>query len=184
MKRNLWQAIQAELSIWRIGALPGLLVIGLVVFLRLTGSLQPLEWWTLDYLLRSRPSELSDKRILIVGIDEQDIRNAKAYPIPDHQLAALLAKLQTHQPRAIGLDIIRDMAVEPGHAALSQQLSSSTNIIGIEKALPDDRGNIIQAPSALPPEQVGFADIIADQDGALRRSLLSTWTANGDYKFS
>lgn len=186
MKRShsqIWKQVQQEWIVWRVGALPGLVVVGLVVVLRLLGLLQPSEWWAFDYFLRLRPAEPTDDRILIVGIDEGDIRSVGAYPIPDAQLANLIEKLQTYQPRAIGLDIFRDLPVEPGHQQLTQRFQTSENVIGIEKALPDSRGETIQPPPSLPPSRVGFADLIFDDDAAVRRALIGTW-AGEQYEFS
>lgn len=179
----IWKRVQQELAVWRVGALPGLMVIGLIVFLRLLGFLQPAEWWALDHFLRVRPEEPIDKRILIVGIDEEDIHAIGTYPIPDAQLVQLIQKLQTYQPKAIGLDIIRDLPVEPGHQQLTQLFQTSKNIIGIETAVPDARGKLIQPPPNLPSTQVGFADLVRDSDGAVRRALIGT-LAEEDYKFS
>ena len=44
--------LQTELKIWRIAALPGLTVLIAITIARLTGSLQLLEWITLDCFLR------------------------------------------------------------------------------------------------------------------------------------
>ena len=166
-----------------LGLVTGLVVMGLLILLRLLGFLQPLEWGALDWFLRLRPAEPTDEKILIVGIDEADIDAIKTYPIPDAQIAALIKKLQLYRPRAIGLDIIRNLPVEPGHSQFTQVLQQYSNVFGIEKALPDDRGNTIKPPPALPPERVGFADLIYDSDKALRRALLGTPTDAG-YKFS
>lgn len=174
--------LKQELKVWRIGALPGLLVIGLVIVARFTGSLQNSEWFALDYLLRSRPSEPIDERILIVRIDELDIRRMKTYPVPDRNIANLIQTLQQHQPAVIGLDIFRDLAVEPGHLQLGNLLRSSPNVIGIERVLSGEAA--IAPPTALPSEQVGFADAVLDQDGFLRRSLLGLTTITEEFKFS
>jgi CHASE2 domain-containing sensor protein len=80
-----------------------------------------------------------DERIAIVGITEEDIQRAKTYPIPDREIADLLKRLQDYQPIAIGLDIVRDILVEPGHAELTSVFRSSKNAIGVEIALPDRR---------------------------------------------
>lgn len=174
-------ALQAVLQ---AGVLPGLLVIGLILSLRLLGLLQPLEWWALDYFLRLRPAEPTDDRILIIGIDEQDIQASNTYPIPDAKLAELIEKLQINQPRAIGIDIVRDQPVPPGHAQFTRVLQQYNNVFGIEKALPDAKGSTVKPPPGLPPERVGFADLVYDADGALRRALIGTATLAGDYKFS
>jgi CHASE2 domain-containing sensor protein len=175
MPRGIGKRIKEEIAIWRVGVLPGIAVIGLVILVRLLGSMQSLEWLAFDSFLRWRPRESIDKRIVIVGINEQDIRNVGTYPVPDKELAALLIKLQASQPRVIGLDIVRDLPVEPGHAELVKVFKENKNLIAIEKVLPDT----INPPKVLPPEQVGFSDQVTDADGKLRRSLLGVPTSQG-----
>ena len=68
----------------------GLTVLGLILLARWLGIFQGLELKTLDVLLRLRPAELTDERILIVGIDEADIQRLGTHPISDAALAALL----------------------------------------------------------------------------------------------
>ena len=94
---GFWKQIEQHSKIWRIGLLPGLVVIGLIAIARLTGSLQLLELTAFDSLLRSRPLEPPDTRVVIVGINEEDIRLVGKYPIPDHELA-LLATVATTLP--------------------------------------------------------------------------------------
>src|SRR4028118_106884 len=115
---GIWSKIRKEFTIWSVGVLPGIAAIGLVILVRLTGALQLIEWVTLDSFLRLRPSEPIDERVVIVGIDEEDIRHIRNYPIPDREIAKLLLTVQKYQPRVIGLDIVRDIPVEPGHAEL------------------------------------------------------------------
>ncbi|MEQ8755909.1 MAG: CHASE2 domain-containing protein [Coleofasciculus sp. G1-WW12-02] len=184
MRRNLWQKIKKEIAIWRGGALPGIVVTGLVILARLNGSLQSLEWITLDTFLRLRPPEPIDERVVLVGINEADIRDVGTYPIPDQEIARLLRTLQTDKPRAIGLDIVRDIPVNPGHDELVSVFKEFKTIIGIEKVLPVQIAPLqIDPPPELPPEQVGFSDTILDKDGNIRRSLLVTPTSPG-YQFS
>jgi CHASE2 domain-containing sensor protein len=159
-------------------------VVAFVMGLRLAGTLQRLEWSALDYLLGLRPPEPTDERILMVGIDETDIQQAGTYPIPDRDIAALLNVLQANQPAVIGLDIYRDLPVEPGHAELVQVFRQTQAVIGVEKVLPDRNGFTISPPPGLPPDQIGFADAILDRDGYLRRSLLGITTNQREYKFS
>lgn len=179
-----FSAIKTEIAIWRRGALPGLVVLLGVIIARLTGSFQFLELVTLDKFLRLRPPEPMDERIVIVGITEADIQRTQTYPIADRDIAALLERLQTDQPAAIGLDIVRDIPVEPGHAALASLFRRSQNVIGVEVALPDRSGFTVAPPPALPPEQVGFADTVLDADGYQRRSLLGAHNAQQEYRFS
>jgi CHASE2 domain-containing sensor protein/two-component sensor histidine kinase len=160
------------------------MVIALVILARVTGNLQSVEQWALDYGLRLRPPEPTDERILIVGINEKDIRTIGKYPIPDRNLAELLQALRQEQPTVIGLDIVRDLPVEPGHAELVRVFRETSTLIGVEKVLPDQSGFAIAPPPDLPLEQVGFGDAILDTDGYLRRSLLGTPDFQRQYKFS
>lgn len=181
-RQTIGKFVRREFGIWRVAALPGLIVVALVVVARLTGTLQRAEWFALDTLLRMRPAEITDERILIVGIGEEDLHQIRTYPVPDRQIAALIEKLQQHQPAVIGLDIFRDLPIEPGHADLVNVFQSSPNLLGIEKVVPDP--STVAPPPALPPDQVGFADAIVDSDGFLRRSLLGSSTQTGQYKLS
>ncbi|WP_414569451.1 CHASE2 domain-containing protein [Nostoc sp. CCY 9925] len=183
MQPGLWRRIKQEITIWRIGALPGVAVMALVILGRLAGAMQSLEWLTFDTFLRIRSEEPIDERILLVGINEDDVRIRKEYAlnsaISDRDLAQLLLKLQTYKARVIGLDIYRDLPVNPGHAELLTAFQSVQNLIAIEKVLPDQ----VPPPPTLSPAQLGFADQIIDSDGKLRRSLLST-PSSGGYKLS
>jgi CHASE2 domain-containing sensor protein len=180
MQRKIWNQIRKEFSIWRVGAFPGLLIIAFVVAARLTGSLQFLELITLDTLMRLRPPEPVDERIVLVGINEKDIQRLKDYPVTDEKIALLINKIQAYNPKVIGLDIIRDKPVNPGNSKLQKLLKENSNIIGIEKILPP---HPISAQEQLPQERIGFSDVISDIDGKTRRILLGTNTSQG-FKFS
>ena len=184
MKRDRWQAVKAGVTTWGRGSLPGLMVIVAVTIARLTGALQFLELVTFDRFLRLRPAEPMDERIVIVSITEEDIQRARTYPIPDREIADLLKRLQASQPTAIGLDIVRDIPVEPGNAELTSVFRSSKNTIGVEIALPDRSGFTVAPGPALRSEQVGFADAVLDADGYQRRSLLGAHNSKQEYRFS
>jgi CHASE2 domain-containing sensor protein len=171
--------IRKEFTIWPVGALPGLVAIGLVILVRLIGALQLIEWVTLDSFLRLRPSEPIDSRVVIVGIDEEDIRRIKDYPIPDREIAKLLLTLQKYQPRVIGLDIVRDIPVEPGHAELVAAFKDIKNLIAVEKVIPDP----IKPPPDLHPEQIGFVDYLSDEDGNVRRAILGAYRPEDDKQY-
>ena len=153
----------------------------LIVGLRLLGGFQFLEWKLLDTMLRLRVAEPIDSRITIVAINEADLQEIGVYPIPDGQLAELIQTLQRHQPRAIGLDIFRDLPVEPGHQLLAETFASSPEIVGIERRI---LSSPVAAAPALPDEQVGFVDVVLDSDGFLRRDLLGATDREGNYRFS
>jgi len=168
---NLWQRLSQ--GRWPRRVVPGGMVIALVILAKLMGLFQVLEWKVLDSFLRWRPAEPLDERILIVGITDDDIQQTGTYPIPDGTFAELLRILAAGEPRAIGLDIYRDIPVEPGHAALVKTFKTTPEIVGIEKISAPP----ILPPPALPPAQVGFVDLPLDQDGFVRRAYLGNWTA-------
>jgi CHASE2 domain-containing sensor protein len=179
MRRRIRQSIGRELRIWRSSALPGLMVLALILVARMAGSLQFFEWVALDYFLRLRPPEATDDRILIVGIDEQDIHTVTQHPVPDQVLAQLLQTLSASKPSVIGVDLFRDLPVGTGKAELTQVLKDNPNIVAIEQTLPDRHGYTVSAPKNLPPEQVGAADVLPDGDGNLRRVFVLATDAQG-----
>ncbi|MBD1855490.1 MULTISPECIES: sensor histidine kinase [Leptolyngbya] len=166
------QRLLNELKTWRSAAIPGLFVITLIILTRAFGGLQSLEWMAYDGLMRHRPSEAMDERVVVVAIDDEDINQIKTYPIPDQELAAAITKLQSYRPSAIGLDLFRDLPAEPGHQELLQVFQTYPNLFAIEQ-LPFDKTITIQAPKNVSPNQIGFANSMPlDQDGNVRRHIL------------
>ncbi|WP_017715158.1 CHASE2 domain-containing protein [Kamptonema formosum] len=172
LRQGIWE--------WRGILIAAPAAAGLTIALRLAGLLQLLEWAALDQFFRLRPPEPADARIVIVAIDEPDITKAGQWPIPDAVLAQLLEKLKQQQPRAIGLDVYRDLPVPPGHQELVKVFQSSPNIIGIEKVVGDIYGAAVSPPpELLRRNQVSAADLVLDADGKVRRGLLSVRAKNG-----
>jgi len=165
LRRKIWQ--------WRGVWIAATSVASIVIALRFTGLLQSWEWAALDQFFRWRPVEPIEKRILIVGITESDIRHVGQWPATDAVLAQLLEKLKHNHPRAIGLDIYRDLPVQPGTQALENVFKSTPNLIGIEKKVADSRSDAVAPPRMLSQlDQVGANDVVPDADGKIRRGLL------------
>ncbi|WP_373525971.1 CHASE2 domain-containing protein [Nostoc sp.] len=177
MRRRIWNRIRQEFGLWSLAAPPGIVVLVMVILIRIIGGMQYWEWMLLDTMLRLRPEEKLDERVVIVGIDEKDIELIRQYPVPDGTIAELLTKLETYKPRAIGLDIFKNVPVKPGEEKLAQVLQQNTNIIGIEKIL---RPGEISPHKSLSAEQVGFADLRHDKDSKNRRYLLFTPNPKND----
>ncbi|NJK57352.1 MAG: CHASE2 domain-containing protein [Pleurocapsa sp. SU_5_0] len=149
----------------------------IVIGLRFLGVLQGWELTAFDYLSQKLPSESGDRRILIIGADEQDIsRSQYGYPISDHTLSKLINKLQQHQPAVIGVDIFRDYPIPEHNSELTKHWQQS-NVVSI--CLGDNLNNSVAPPPTSPLEQVGFDNIYSDlqvtngQDDHVRRYLLS-----------
>ncbi|MEH2330973.1 CHASE2 domain-containing protein [Nostoc sp.] len=144
-----------------------------VLLLHSIGLLQSLELAALDQFFRLRPNELSEDRITIVVIDEADLDEVGSWPIPDANIAQLLQKLNAHKPRAIGLDIYRNLPVEPGNQELRNTYQSIPNLVGIKLLANDNNKNFsVSPPLGLNQDQVGFNNVLYDLDGKVRRSLL------------
>ncbi|OCQ95976.1 diguanylate cyclase [Oscillatoriales cyanobacterium USR001] len=142
----------------------------LLLLIRQLGGLQELELASFDRTLRLMADRLPDSRLLIVSITEADIQALGRLPISDRLMAQAIATLQKYQPKAIGLDIYRDVPQEPGHKELQTQLQAS-NIIAITK-FNDAETMGVPPPPGVPAERVGFNDLVLDADGVIRRNLL------------
>ncbi len=147
-------------------------VTGFILLLRCTGILQSWEWNLLDRFFYWRLSAEKESRIVVVTIDEQDIKAVGQWPIPDRVLATAIKKLKAQQPSAIALDIYRDLPVAPGTQDLRQIFNSTPNLYVVEQ-VPDDSNDPITPPPTVSQEQVGFSNVISDSDGKIRRALLS-----------
>ena len=128
-----------------------------------------------DYYLQSRLVEPQDKKIVIVGLTEKDIEKL-SFPISDDTLASLLTKIKAQNPRAIGLDLHRNVNIgEEGDRELDNIFSSTPQLIGVEKT---DGGNPYHRSISPPTEleklsQTGASEIIEDgENGVVRRGYL------------
>lgn len=161
-----WRGLQKVL-------LASVVVTSLVMGVRSLGLLQAWELKAFDQLMRQRPAEKQDQRLLVVEATEEDI-NKHGFSLPDATLAQVVEKLETHQPRVIGLDIFRDRPREPGHAALASHLQRNSRLIVLcsvkEANNPNKPG--IAPPRGLSDKRLGFSDLVVDPDGILRRHLL------------
>ena len=150
--------------------LAGATVTLLNVGVRRLGWLQTWELVSFDSLVRLQPDREPDPRLLIVGISEADIQALGKFPIDDRSIAQTLTKLQKYQPKAIGLDLYRDLPTEPGYPELLAQLKAP-NVVAIAK-LSDAESRGVPAPPGMPPDRVGFNDFVLDVDGVVRRNLI------------
>ncbi len=162
LKKRIWQ--------WRGVLITAPSVAALVMAASYAGLFQLLELNTLDLFFRLRPLETPDPRIVIVTIGESDISHANKWPLADGSLAKLIEKIKVKQPKAIGLDLYRNLPVEPGHQELEEVFKSTPNLIGVEKVA----GERVEPPPILSKlDQVALSDLVIDPDGKIRRGLIS-----------
>ncbi len=146
-------------------------VVGVLVAVRQLGAIEGLELQAYDSLLRSRPDQGPDNRLLVVGITEEDIKKLKEYPISDNTLAQTLKKIEEYQPRAIGIDILRDVPQGRGRESLIEVLKQSDKMIAACKlSSANEPGN--PAAPGVPQDRIGFADLPLDADVSIRRNIL------------
>ncbi len=146
-------------------------VTALVLFVQKLAWLQPLELNVYDQMIRLRPSESPDSRILLVTITEQDLQKNQQATISDKTINQLLQKLESYQPRVIGLSIFRDIPLGLDHQQLMDNLRQQNNIIGI-CSFGSQNNPEIPPPENLPINRTGFSDFVMDKDGITRSVIL------------
>jgi len=160
-------------------------VAGLVILLRFFGLLQSWEWAAFDQYMRSRPVEPVDERVVIVGLDESDLREIGSAVVSDQVYVELLEKLRSQSPRAIGFDVYRDLPVEPGYEALTKIFETTPEIVGIQKVVGEAGLNTVAPPPALAAKgQVGANDLVVDADNTVRRGFVSVQDEQGNTVYS
>ncbi|MGD1905112.1 MAG: CHASE2 domain-containing protein [Leptolyngbyaceae cyanobacterium] len=153
--------------------LTSLLLGGGVVVARQLGAWQEIELSNYGRFIRWRPDEGPDERLLVVGIDENFLQSRREDPVEDGTLADVLEVLQASQPRAIGLDVGRDLPQGPleGRERLLNIINEDFNIVTVcLMSSPSFPG--VPPPEGISPDQVGFADFNLDEKGIVRRAML------------
>ncbi len=130
-------------------------------------ELKWLQSWELnayDQMLRLRGSETDDRRIFLVTITEEDLQR-EGWPLPNDTINKLLQKIASYQPRVIGFNIYRP-----------EQKNLAKGIADHDIIAPCKMSSIgspeIAPPPNFPATHIGFSDLLTDEDGILRRSLL------------
>jgi adenylate cyclase len=155
-----------------------------VIGLQETGVFQGIELALLDREFRLRPLENKTVPIVIVTISEADLVGLNQFPISDQTLSRVIERLKQENPTVIGLNLYRDLPVEPGYEDLLQTFRSTPNLIGVKKYVKDSAGRGVRPPPILRDrDQVAFNDLVGDIDGKIRRHLLSVQT-NGQTELS
>lgn len=161
-----------------LALLTSVIVTGLVMGVRYLGGLQPLELAAFDQLMRSRPQEQPDSRILVVHITEEDVQaqaqDKRRGSLSDESLSKLLAKISQYQPQAIGLDIYRDYSVDKEYPQLGKLMQQNQNFFAVcQVSNPQTETAGVKPPPEISKDNLGFSDIILDADNVVRRHLLS-----------
>ena len=149
----------------------------LVLGIRQLGILQSAELKAFDTMMRMRPEESPDSRLLLVTITEKDIQNQnsqerRSASLADSALAQLLQKIEPHQPQVIGLDIYRDFAVANDRPDLKTYLQQQENFVAVCEVGEGGDYPGISPPPEIESDRLSFSNLPVDSDGVIRRQLL------------
>jgi CHASE2 domain-containing sensor protein len=164
---------------FRIVALASLLIAVACVGFRQSGGLEFLDLWAFDQLMKLRPEEGPDERLLIIEITEADLQYQQQQKmqrqgsLSDQALQQLLEKLEPLQPSAIGIDVYRDHGTNDKYPKLIQHLQKDDHIIAIcRNSDPANNDPGTKPPPEVPSTQIGFSDIALGKDRIVRSHLL------------
>ena len=164
-----------------------------VLGMRSLGWLESRELQLFNLMMRIRPVEPPDPRILLVTITQDDIHFQPAAErdgasISDYSLAQLLTKLERSSAEMVGLDIYRESPLAAEHQSSIDRVRQSDRFVAICNY--GDR--ILASPQII--SQDGFNDLFLDSDGIVRRQMLAvddaqpckskysfSWTLAADY---
>lgn len=178
-ERSILSKLQKTIERWKGVLISIPTVAGLVIGASWNGYLQDLELAALDSFFLVRTQEKLDERITIVGISDRDIERIGKWPIDDAMLSQLIEKIKSQKPTAIGIDLYRNLPVEPGYQKLINTFKTTPNLIGVEKSIGD---TIPPAPALAEQDRVAMADLLLDPDGRIRRALIASYTKDGQMK--
>ncbi|PZO11835.1 MAG: sensor protein Chase2 [Leptolyngbya foveolarum] len=149
-----------------------------LILSRQIGLLERWELAAYDQLLRLRPAEAVDSRMLIITNTKADITQQTDIvgnsSLSEKTLSNLLDKLRVLAPEVVGLDIYRPQrAVDKN---LQAQLRTTNNLVGICK-IPDEKVDpegILPSPeiAAADRRRVAANDFVESEDNVLRRQLV------------
>ncbi|MEM9265842.1 MAG: CHASE2 domain-containing protein [Cyanobacteria bacterium P01_F01_bin.13] len=180
-----WQHLQKQFATepvvwapWGLGTAIAVTTLGL----RLLGGFQSLELATYDRFLRWWPFfETVDQRIIVIKNTEDDIKQQglnrnSDFSITDATLLGLLQKLESLQPRVIGIDIYHEHEIDANVPELQTWLNNTANVVSLCKHPSDaaEMGGVAPTPKIRFGNRLGFSDFIEDTDSTARRLLLTT----------
>lgn len=147
------------------------LVALMLLSLRETGWLQSLELSAFDTLVTFFAGSQQSDRVVLVVTTEEDITRFN-YPIRDNYLAAVLAAVFAGGPKAVGVDLYRDLPMAPGNQELQAIQHAHDNLYWVFK-LPDVGNDGVPPPPALcGTGREVLSDHVTDTGVVVRRALI------------
>ncbi|MDY7022524.1 MAG: CHASE2 domain-containing protein, partial [Cyanobacteriota bacterium] len=141
----------------------------LMIAMRSLGWLQGWEWQAFDQLMRWRPDEGVDRRLLIVAATPKEFQQY-GHPLPDQIWVNVIEKLNANQPRVIGLAFFKSRAED----IFINQLKTNDRLVTFCRYPQPQNPNQpeIKPLAEVPVSQLGFSETITDHDNILRRYLM------------
>jgi CHASE2 domain-containing sensor protein len=165
-------------KVFSLGLQISIFIAALVMGIRSLGLMQSWELAAFDGIMRSRPGEKPDNRILLVTVTDADVQaqpaaERRGASLSDKTLAQIVEKLEPLNPRVIGLDIYHENPVSPEYQNLQTFMQTSDRFVIICKAGEDEAEPGVPPPPGVPLQSLGFSDVIPDADTIVRRQLLA-----------
>jgi adenylate cyclase len=177
--------IQRALRSERLAAaIAGLLAALAVLVARSAALLEPLELAAWDRMLRLRPAPGRSPRAVVVAYTESDIQTWRRFPLDDGTLARVLERVLAAGPRAVGVDLYRDVPVPPGSEELDALLARDPRVVLIHQLGGEGALAVGPPPVLAGTDRVAFNDLPLDRDDTLRRALLYTDSEEGGPELS
>lgn len=143
-----------------------------VLLLRLTGLIEGVGLQIYDAFNRFDVGP-SSERVVVIGFGDTDFATYPDYPFSDQLLAEALGKIDAGQPRAVLLNLLRDVPVQAGHEALLERYRAMPNLYGFAGITPLAREDIPAPPVLRDEGRFGFIQSLPDaHDDLTRRTLL------------
>jgi PAS domain S-box-containing protein len=117
---------QLRIAIW-----PAILVFLAVLAVRAFGWTESLSLKLYNLYNQSIAQDGPNEDMVIVAFTDQDFKLTPNYPYNDEFLSKILRRVVDAKPRTILLNLVREQAVEPGHAELLDLYKSTPNLLGI-----------------------------------------------------
>jgi CHASE2 domain-containing sensor protein len=153
----------------------GFIITLAVLLIRSVGVLQSSELAAYDHLMRSRPAETIDPRILVVEVTQEDVNQRGGYPLTDATLVETITALQTLDPVAIAFDMHRFQPRGERRQEFIAHFQQNPKLLTVCAFNQADQNY------AAPPEfsdnqqieQLGFSNLIPDRFDPLQSSVRS-----------
>lgn len=142
-----------------------------VLLLRLTGLIEGVGLQIYDAFNRFGVGPSSD-RVVVIGFSDTDFATYPDYPFSDQLLAEVLGKVQAGEPRAVLLNLLRDVPVQAGHEALLERYRAMPTLYGLAAITPLAREDIPAPPVLRDAGRFGFIQSLPDSGDITRRALL------------